>query len=206
MNELVRQLTAGAAASAVFLAGFLGAALVWWLALGLAAGVYAGVVLLVPRKREAHEIEVTAGVTRAELDHAIGLCRGAAAELTKLSESPAIRAEMAESFRRLADIVAAIGEDFQADPRDLRHSRGFVDHHLGALLEIARTYAKLRAARLDAAGEQRLSAARARILGYVDRFDAIYQACLANDFQKLETSTAALDQILEIDAPASSRR
>ena len=70
-----------------------------------------------------------------------------------------------------------------------------------AVREIARRYVRLRRARLNEDADRRLADIRARILGYEERFDAIYHACLANDFRQLEVSTAALDQILKVEVP-----
>jgi len=205
MRELTRQLVAGGLASAIFLGLFFGANLVWWVPLLLSAVAFVGVLLALPKLRSADQVEVADGITQAELDQAINMCREVAAELESLSQEAKLSREIADAFQRLAEIVSDIAEDFIRDPRDIRYSRGLIDHHLGAVREIARRYVQLRKARLNEEGDRRLGDVRARILGYVGQFDAIYHACLANDFRQLEVSTAALDQIMKVETPTSVR-
>ena len=205
MRELTRQLVAGGLASAIFLGLFFGANLVWWVPLLLSAVAFVGALLALPKLRSADQIEVADGITQAELDQAINMCREVAEELRVLSREAKLSREIADAFQRLAEIVSDIAEDFLRDPRDIRYSRGLIDHQLGAVREIARRYVQLRKARLNEDGDRRLGDVRARILGYVEQFDAIYQACLANDFHQLEVSTAALDQIMKVETPKSVR-
>jgi hypothetical protein len=205
MREMTRQLIAGGLASSIFLGLFFGANLVWWLPLLLSAVAFVGVLLVLPKYRGADQIEVADGITQAELDQAVRMCREAAEELEALSQETKLSREIAGAFRRLAEIVSDISENYLRDPRDIRYSRGLTDHHLGAVLEIARRYVQLRQARLNEDADRRLGDVRARILGYVEQFDAIYHACLANDFRQLEVSTAALDQIMKIESPKSVR-
>ena len=202
MKEIGRQLIAGAGASVAFLGLYLGASLVWWAALLPALAVYVGAVLLIPRAKEAHEIEIGDGLTKADLERAVRQCRDAAAELRSLAADPKLSEAMAGTLQTLARIVDEIGDNFWKDPRDMVSARGLTDHHLGAVLEVARAYVDLRRSPLlGPEAEARLDRARTAIEGYVGHFQAIYDACLANDFQKLEVSTAALSQILQVEAP-----
>lgn len=206
MKEMPRQILAGVTASAAFLSIFSVAKLVWWLALILAALVYAGVILLVPRKKEDHEIEVDIGVTRADLNAALDKCARAVRELQELSKEPKLKYVMADTLRKLAELTRQIAENYTSDPRDLRHSRGFVDHHLDKLMEIVRTYVTLRRQTLTPEAEERLEDIRKSVLEYVPHFEAIYNACLENDFLQLETATKALEQIMKIEAPVRDTR
>jgi chemotaxis regulatin CheY-phosphate phosphatase CheZ len=205
MRELIRQLLAGGLASVAFLGLFFGANLVWWLALLLTGLVFGGVLLLFPRMRLADQVEVADGVTQADLNQAVRMCHEAAAELELLSREEKLSREISDAFRRLAEIVNDIAADYRRDPRDIRHSRSFTDHHLQAVREIAQGYVHLSRARLNVDADRRLREIRARILGYVESFDAVYHACLANDFRQLEISTAALDQIMKVEIPTSVR-
>ena len=206
MREILRQFLAGAVASVVFLVLFLGVDLVWWLAAGAAVVAFVGIILAVPKPKEAHEIELTAGISKADLDAALKLYREAADEMQEFSQERKLSPEMALTFLRLARIVRAIGDNLRDDPTDLRQLRGFTNHHLPELRSISRTFVQLRRAPLNERAEQRLLEIRDRITGYTDRFDEIYHACLDDDFQKLEISTKALDQIMDADVPKSARR
>ncbi|MGB0749152.1 MAG: 5-bromo-4-chloroindolyl phosphate hydrolysis family protein [Magnetospiraceae bacterium] len=205
MGEGLRQLIAGVAASALFLGGFFGLSLVWWVPLLLAVGAYVGVLLVVPKAKAPHEIEVSDGITKAEVDRAVQHCERAAAELRDLATEPKISEKMADTFEHMAKIIHEIGENFQSDPRDMVHARSLTDHHLDAMLDVARTYVSLRKATLNETAQARLDKVRDVILGYVEHFDAIYNACLANDFQRLEVATTALDQILKMETPPTLR-
>ena len=205
MRDLIRQLVAGGLASALFLGLFFGANLVWWVPLLLSTVAFVGLLLVLPKFRSADQIEVADGITQAELDQAVRMCREAAAEFKALSQEPKLSREITDAFHRLAEIVSDIAENYLRDPRDIRYSRGFTDHHVGAVREIARGYTQLRQARLNEDADRRLGDVRARILGYVEQFDAIYHACLVNDFRQLEVSTAALDQIMKVESPKSVR-
>jgi len=120
--------------------------------------------------------------------------------------------ELVVSGREAAVLLEAADQSLD----DISLAIGAPIHHLGLRLGLelrddrgdaaaAEMVADL-AAGVAAVGEERLGVARGRILTYVERFDAIYQACLANDFEKLETTTAALDQILRVEAPVAARR
>lgn len=206
MKDLYRQLLAGAGASLMFLGLFLGLDLVWWLAAIAAIVAFVGIVLAVPRAREAHEIEVAAGVTEADVKAALKTFSEAADDMQTCSQEPRLTKEMALTFLRLARIVRAIGDAVRDDPDNLRQLRGFTQHHLPELRSISKTYVQLRRAPLNERAEQRLDHIRDRIVGYTDRFDDVYHACLDDDFQRLEISTKALDQVMDADVPKSQRR
>ena len=201
MKESMRQLLAGVLASVFFVGLYVGASLVWWAALLASVAVFAGTLLLVPKARDPNAVEVAPGVTKGELDAALRQCAEAGRELAELSKAPHLSREMASALSRLSRIVTDIGDDFAKDPEDIRHARGLTDHHLKAVIEVARAYVDLRKASLNDAGRRKLDEIRAVVTGYVDQFDAIYQACLANDFQRLEVATDALAQILKLEAP-----
>ena len=184
---------------------YFGASLVWWVPLLFALGVFAGVILLIPRAKDPNEIEVAAGVTKAELDAAVRQCAQAARELEQLAGDPKLSDNMAETLSGLATTVTEIAEAFVKDPRDISYARSLTDHHLDAVLEVARTYVALRQTRLNDEGRTRLDRIGETVQGYVEHFDSIRYACLANDFQRLEVATSALDQILKLEAPTATR-
>jgi hypothetical protein len=61
-----RQITAGTLAAILFLGLFFGLNLVWWLALVLAAVGYGALLLVIPHRRRADEIILTAKTSKAD--------------------------------------------------------------------------------------------------------------------------------------------
>ena len=202
LKEAPRQIVAGLAASAVFVGLYVGASLVLWLALALSVAVYAGLLIAIPRKKDDEEIELDAGVTQADVKAAVAKCQRAARELRRLSQEPRLADTMHDALRHLAELTEQIADSYTKDARDLRHSRGFVDHHIDQLVEISQTYVSIRRQALTRDAENRLSTIRDAITSYVPQVEAIYHACLENDFKRLELNTQALSAIMQVEAPA----
>lgn len=175
--------------SAAFLALYLSAGLVWWLALALAAVVFGATLIVIRERPSATDVMVAPRVSLADLRNAGAQLQTAAREMEALvpavpPRSQAALTSMAEGLTRLAGQVAH-------DPEDFRKTRRFVSHFLPHILQNTRDYAAL-AAKAGGTGA-RLNSIGARIESYAPTVQRINQACLENDFDALEAEVSALD-------------
>jgi hypothetical protein len=185
-----RQVVAGVAAAAIFLALFFGATLVWWLALVLGAVAYGALLLVIPRRKRASEITLGLRVTEQDVQNAGHALQEYAMRLQRTlpglpeADRPAV-AEMAQH-------LGSIRENVMRDPDDFRLTRRFITTYLPNVVQTVETYADLsgrtsgeQAARLQALGEQ--------IRGFASVVEEIERACVENDLAALEAEVGALD-------------
>lgn len=189
-----RQIAAGLAASAGFLALFFGADLVWWLALLLGVLVYGAVLLLVRRRPSAAEVFVTEGVSRSDLEGVLADLSSAALRLSRAAEAapPADAPLIAE----MAERVAAIRDHHRTDPRDVTYTRRFIRTDLPLIVETTEGYVDL-SRRARGGSEARLGPLAERLRGFLPVMERIEQACLDNDFRELEVQLAVLSGKLD---------
>lgn len=184
-----RQILAAAIASAAFLGLFLGAGLVWWLALGLAALTYAALLLLIPRRRPLTEVMVSEQVSVQDIILATDALTNAAFRLNEAAKiaPPADRDGLANMSKHLTSIRELI----KSDPRDYRQTRQFISYFLPLIVTTVESYVGL--AKL-AQGENaaRLAELGSLIRGFVPVVQKIDQACIENDFTELEAQVSAL--------------
>ena len=184
-----RQLLAAALASAAFLALFLKAALVWWLALGLAVLVYGALLLMIPRRRPLSEVMVSDQVSAQDI------AKATAALTTAINRLGAAAKAMPQgdslSLGEMSRHLASIRELIKADPRDFRQTRQFVGYFLPLIVTTVESYVEL--AKL-AQGENatRLAELGKVIQGFAPVVQKIDQACIENDFTALEAQVSAL--------------
>jgi 5-bromo-4-chloroindolyl phosphate hydrolysis protein len=184
-----RQILAALLASAAFLGLFLGAALVWWLALGLAAVTYGALLLLIPRRRPLNEVMLTDQVSAADIARATDGLTNAAYRLNEAAKiaPPADRAGLADMSKHLSSIRELI----KSDPKDYRQTKQFISYFLPLIVTTVESYVGL--AKL-AQGEnaERLAELGSMIKGFVPVVQKIDQACIENDFTALEAQVSAL--------------
>lgn len=193
LPDPLRHLLAGAAGAAAFLALFFGLRLIAVLALLGAALVYGATLLIVRRRPPPAERMLTDEVSEADLKAAMALMEASAARLAALEpqappEDRGLFEGMARSLRRIA---AHHGQD----PRDLRHTRRFLRHDLGRIVETAESYVDL-ARRAGPAEAERLAGLSKRIQSFAPALDRIERACLENDFMRLEVEAEVLSDQL----------
>jgi len=199
MKETWRQLSAGILASAAFAIVYLVFSLTWQPALGIAVAVYIAAFLLIERAPEDHEVYVHENLTQNDLDKAIKYCRQAANKLSKVAQLKQIEARSAEALKNLAELVDHIADNYKDDPRDLKHSLSFVNHYLPRLLNIVQDFESLSAKALTPESQNRLHQIGNNIQAYVPHFQSIYDACLENDFKRLELETSVLGDVMKIE-------
>jgi len=208
MDTVHRQVLAGVLGAITFVAIYLGSNVIFLVQIGVslvgALLVYFGICFLVDRKLEDNEVEVFPGVTLADQKLAISVCYGAADELRKLSS--AVAGSMRETFVGLSNVLRNIGECYETDPEDLVHSYGVVNHHVGELIAIARTYTGLNRKALDPSSKERLGKIQLQIEAYVPHLESIYTACLENDFSELEVKAETFRRVMQIEAPVDPGR
>jgi 5-bromo-4-chloroindolyl phosphate hydrolysis protein len=189
LPEGVRQIVAGLLASAVFLALFLGGALVWWVALGLGAVAYFAFLLIIRKRPLSSEVMLGDRVSKADLDAAAAGLAAAGARLRAAAQAAPVadQREMAD----MADHVLSIRDLILADPNDYRLARPFVTFYLPKIVEMVESYVSL-AKRAKGAQSARLADLGQRIRGFAPIVRKIDKACLDNDLAALEAEVEAL--------------
>lgn len=201
LKETGRQIVAGLLASGVFALVYIVLALKWLPALGIAVAVYIAMLLLIQRAPEDHERYIYENLTQHDLDKAVNACRQTAKKLQRVSHSTKrLDGETATSMEKLAQLVDHIADNYQEDPRDLKHSLSFVKHYLPRLNTIVDHFASLSSKALTPDSQQRLAKIGQAIRHYVPHFQSIYDACLENDFKKLEFETSVLGDVMELES------
>jgi hypothetical protein len=185
-----RQVVAGVAAAAIFLALFFGATLVWWLALVLGAVAYGALLLVIPRRKRASEITLGLRVTEQDVQNAGHALQEYAMRLQRTlpglpeADRPAV-AEMAQH-------LGSIRENVMRDPDDFRLTRRFITTYLPNVVQTVETYADL-SGRTSGEQANRLQALGEQIRGFSTVVDDIARACVENDLAALEAEVGALD-------------
>lgn len=203
VKELWRQVIAGVVAAGVFSAVYLGLNLVWWLALLVGVAVYVASLLLIERAPEDHEVYVYANLTQEDVNAAVARCMRAAKELRAASQVQRLDANTAVALERIAQLVEEIGKNYQQDPRDLKHSRSFIKHYLPKIEELVKGYVDLSARAITEESRARLTQVGSTIRGYLPHIQTIHNACLENDFEKLELETAVLGDVMKLANPVA---
>lgn len=184
-----RQITAGILAAIIFLGLFFGLNLVWWLALVLAAVGYGALLLVIPHRRRADEIILTAKTSKADLQSAGEALSDSAKRLTdtitRLPKADAMAVE------EMAQHILSIRENILRDPEDYRLTRRFITTYLPNMVQTVETYAGL-AGRTKGAQSERLDALGAQIRAFAPVVDQIDRACIENDLAALESEVDAL--------------
>lgn len=189
-----RQILAGLASSAAFLALFWGLKLVWWASLLLALVVYGAVLLIIPRKPELNEIALGHGTTEADLAAAGMVMDHALARLDATTR--ALPAPDAEIVAQLSARVRSIRDQVSSDAQDYRRARRFISSYLGNMVETVEGYAAL-TRKAGGRHEERLKPMSDRIQAYLPALEKIDTACLENDFAALEAQMKALSYQME---------
>lgn len=184
-----RQILSALLASAAFLGLFLGAALVWWLALPLAAVTYGALLLIIPRRPPLTEVMLTDQVSAADIARATDALTNAAYRLNEAAKiaPPADRSGLTD----MSNHLTSIRELIKSDPKDYRQTKQFISYFLPLIVTTVESYVGL--AKL-AQGENaaRLAELGTMIKGFVPVVQKIDQACLENDFTALEAQVSAL--------------
>lgn len=203
LKELWRQIVAGMLAALGFSVVYLGFSLVWWVALLAGMAVHVASLLLIERAPEDSEVYVYANLTQEDINAAVRQCTLAAKELRSASKANRIDANTAVALERMAQLVEEIGRNYQQDARDLKHSRNFTNHYLPKILELVKDYVALSDRTVTDSAQQRLQQVGSVIRGYLPNVQTIHDACLENDFEKLELETSVLGDVMKLAIPAA---
>lgn len=185
----VRQIVAGVLASAAFLALFLTAGLVWWVALGLAAVVYFALLLIIPRRKPLTEVMVSDQVSAQDIARA-ALALTEAATRLEAAANQAPQADRA-GLTDMAKHLKSVRELVKADPRDYRQTKQFITYFLPMIVTTVEAYVGLAKLATDD-NAARLAELGAMIETFVPVVRKIDQACIENDFTALEAQVSAL--------------
>ena len=151
--------------------------------------------LLIPRRREAVEIEVAPGVTKAMLDDVLTRIRETAAVFERAGQAIA-DPRVGAAVLALARQSRAIAQDLLDDPKDLRRAWDFIDYHLAQAARIVDSYARLDRSTDKSDDEaHRLAAVGHAILEIETLFTSQLRALRADDFVKLSEDVTAMKTI-----------
>lgn len=195
LGATAQTLLAGCAGTGAFAAAYTLGGLVWWVALVPAVAATLATFVLVPRRREAAEVEVAAGVTLAELNRVVAHTQDTAQRFRVLAKRIRDR-QVARAVDEIAGITQDIARNFQADPKDIRSAYDFLDYHLGKAFEVIDAYATLStAARLSEAETAKLAEVGKTILEIQQLFHDHLVSLRADDVKALSHATEALKTI-----------
>lgn len=185
----VRQIMAALLAAGVFLGLYFGVLLEWFVALGLAVATYAGLLLMIPRRRPLSEIVLSDRVSAADIAAATRALTEAARRIGRCAEEAPVedRPPLSDMVAHLTSLCTQIAED----PADYRAAHRFITSYLPRMVENVEKYVAL-AARAQGPARDRLSSLRDGILAYGQVVARIDQAGLENDFRALEAEVEAL--------------
>ena len=184
-----RQIIAALLASTVFLALFFPAALVWWLALGLAAVVYFALLLLIPRRKPLNEVMLGDQVSAADIARATDALTNAAYRMNEAAkQAPAADKP---GLLDMSKHLSSIRELIKADPKDYRQTKQFISYFLPLIVTTVESYVGL-AKLADGKNADRVAELGTMIKGFVPVVQKIDQACIENDFVALESEISAL--------------
>ena len=184
-----RQILAALLASAAFLGLFLGAALVWWLALALAAVIYVALLLLIPRRRPLDEVMLTDQVSAQDIARATDALTNAAYRLNEAGKiaPTADRAGLADMSKHLTSIRELI----RVDPKDHRKTRLFIGDFPPQIVTTVESYVSL-AKLANGDNAVRLAEPGSMMLGFAPLLQKSDRACIENDFTALAAQVAAV--------------
>jgi hypothetical protein len=199
LKETWRQLLAGVLAAATFTLVHLFFDIQWLPALGIALAIYIASLLLIERAPEDDEVYLHENLTQYDLDKAVLYCRQAAKKLQHISGMSHIDSSTAQAMKSLSSLINHIADNYKDDPRDLKHSLSLVNHYLPRLLSIVQSFETLSNKSLTRESQHRLRHIGEQIRDYVPHFQSIYNACLENDFKRLELETGVLGDVMKIE-------
>lgn len=200
LKELWRQILAGIIAGAGFAAAYIGLQLIWWVALLIGVAVYGAALLLIERAPEDHEVYVHSNVTQHDVNEAVDYCNQASKQLKQASRTKHIDESVAQTFIQLSELIEHIGTNYAQDARDLKHSYSFIKMHLPKILAITEDYVSLSERTVSDHSQQRLAQVGHMIQDYLPPVQRIHDACLENDFEKLELETSVLGEVMKMSS------
>lgn len=189
LPDLLRQVLAGLIAAAAFVGLYLGARLVWPLALGLSAVVLIACLLIVRRRPALSEQMLGDRVSALDVQKALAVLDDATQRLTTAT------ARAPESDRsdleRMTAHIRSIRAEIARDPADLRRARRFTGFFLPQIVQTVEAYVDL-AARAKGQSAARLAELGQRIRDWGPAVERIDQACMGSDLIALEAQIDAL--------------
>jgi hypothetical protein len=165
-----------------------------WVALLAGLAVYAALLLLLVRRRESDEVQVTQDATLADVQTALA---GAEAEVDAIiAHAGGLSEARAADARRAAEVARAIVTVVRRDPARLREARAFFASHLPRLAALVGDYARLYALPKGVRDEPALAAARDALQAAAAGFEAQHRALVARDQQALAIAAETLSRML----------
>jgi acyl carrier protein len=201
MRELQRQIIAGLTAAGVFVILSLVTNFVLWFNFIITGALGLGIYLIIPRKKEPHEVEAAPGVTQKQLNDAverIDIYRERFAHLA-LSCS---KKEIADTVISIAEILNTITENFKTHPSNVRDASQFLDLYLVRSFDIVSQYMRLADIPLQGNELKQISTIEETIKRIEQGFKDFYHQCLQNNLTDLEVKSETFKSIIDMDSPS----
>ena len=193
MRPIVRELIAGTAASAFFLAllpqGFFG----FLPLLGLAGVVYLGARLMLPAG--SVQVEPSSGEPPSQVEEVAAAAR----RFTDLSTVVSSK-EAAANLRRVARAVQNLANQFEREPEALPIAAELLGLHIPSALSLAERHVSLAGQpHLDASARQELEESERTIGLVAEAFEAQYARLLEQDVRELRVDRLVFEELLRLD-------
>ena len=193
MKPIVRELVAGAAASA-FLVVLLGATPVGFgIALALSGAVYLGTRLLLPARASVPPVPRESGS-----EGQVRQLRAAAARFAELSSK--VERGVGEDLRRVARALENIADQLRRDPERLFQAGELMALHLPSAKNLVERHVDLAdRPHLDGNAQQELEESRRTIGRVAEAFENHYGRLLEQDVQELRVDRMVFEELLRLD-------
>jgi len=202
MNEFFRQIVSGLAA-ALALGGFvLFTDYMFWFSFAVSAAIGIGTWFTIPRKKDAQETEIAAGVTKAMRDAAVRQINEHVSGFSRLS-AQARHSEIRSLIQEITDILTRTGQMLWENPGELDSSsaRLFLEQFLGRSYDVISQYVRVSNADSGKFSGTGLTSAKEAIVQIRSGFQGFYRQCMEKDMTNLETEVETLKAISEMDFP-----
>ena len=162
----------------------------------MAAGGFSYLALLLwlwPRPEDAPP-KLPDDVNANDFEEALARLSSASSALREsLAEAPAVDAPV---IGRMVQLVDGIRDHHIANPAHVKHTRIFLKHALGRMVDAVRSYVDL-SQRSAGDQQERLQDISAEIENFIPALERVDRACLENDFDNLEIDIDILNDQLK---------
>ncbi|ETW97500.1 MAG: hypothetical protein ETSY2_44500 [Candidatus Entotheonella gemina] len=197
-----RELIAGMGSGLGLVGMLFAGAMPWWLAMLLAAGLYAGLRLCLPVAASPHEIVHAGGVTESERQALLGDSRRHLRHIQDLAHQIQTRQpSFAPSVQQLEQLSRDILHRLEQEPDAARYV-GMLPLYLSKISANLDRYVNLlpRVGH-DAHARQRLSVTEEMVQRSTASFEHLRQQLYRDDWIALEAEAEALKSLLDADLP-----
>jgi 5-bromo-4-chloroindolyl phosphate hydrolysis protein len=171
----------------------------WGLALALAMGAYAGLLLVLPRKKNLEdELAQMSGYSGPHAAEVAEVIRAGMEKIDQIRQQGLkLKGEAETKVERIAGIAEEIVLGFKEDPSDIHRSKHFLLHYLDATLEILQKYNELQSKRIGPQIQAVLEKSEETLSEIEAAFDKQYQRNLSNEAMELDVNLDVLKNMIK---------